>query len=370
MEKQLSNYNTFFDIETSSEINDEFVNLEFNIKNGGKKRIKTNTAIVKYLREEPLTEEEKEIVNKLLNNTLFLKKENSSFHCKICSEQFKFEKLENLLSCYEHWNIGIPTQQYTPFGLMVYLKKCQLIKKEEFVHLNEEEFLELLKLMKDVYDIMSQSDFSYEVVGINIMFNQITVSQKCLHGHFEFMIRDVHEQNLGAFIQKDIKIDPIHKQIPTSYPFGLKINFDEVNYQDIFQKISRYFNQVYDIIKLYDDKKKEYKQYGNYTESDLRLLERLSPVPVANVYVAYYRDHFQIVVTPEVFLEPISPYDVVSPKDYYCLKYNGGAAYDDALLLFESAPILRPSIKLDSVSYDVDLYHENQVKIKKILERR
>ena len=51
--------------------------------------------------------------------------------------------------------------------------------------------------MKDIY-IKVSNESEYNVVGINILFNQISKSQLCIHGHLETMIADIDKLGLGV----------------------------------------------------------------------------------------------------------------------------------------------------------------------------
>lgn len=367
MEHQITGYNTFMDDYNKDYC---FVNLEFHVKNNGKKRIETNKTIVKYLKKEKLNEQEQELINKILTNDFFQKKSNDE-HCKICSNDFKFILLNNLNIKYENWNIGIPTQQYTPFGAMVYLKRCNVLKKENFYDLSKDEFYELIKMQKDIYTYLNMSDFDYNVVGINTMFNQITVSQKCIHGHFEFMIKDIHEKNLGVTLTEEIKKDPVNEMIDSNYEYGLKINVNEFSYDEIMALLKNYYKKLHDIISLYNKILNMYKVNENIvSKEDKKLIEIFSPIPVANIYLTYYNNKNEIIVTPQIFLKTMDIANVKTEEDIYNLKYNGNRINEKSILLFEKTPIMRPSIKLNNIDYDEEEYNRQQQKLIKILERR
>lgn len=376
MENQLTHFKMFLDINSIHDIDGSFRNIVFHMKNNGKKRIYVNQTVVKYLRNEQLTEEEKQLILEINSGTFFKKKNHNLEHCMICSGALKFEILPNLSNNNQYWNIGIPTQQYSPFGFMTYLKQCNHHKKERFLDLDYVEMKELLLTMKQIYHSIHNSNFKYEIVGVNVMFNQITVSQRCIHGHIELMIKDPHLKKIGVTLEENISVDPIISMVckrdKLHYPFGLKIDdIEKYSFSDLHQIISDYFKEIYTIIEEFRNKKYSYQQKkNNFSQQDIRFMNQLSPTPVANVYLAYYQNKYQLVITPEIFLRAIHPQSIQSPEDYYCLKYNGDCIDKNYILLFEKAPIMRPSIKINCVDYDLLEYHQEQERIIKILERR
>lgn len=64
--------------------------------------------------------------------------------------------------------------------------------------MTSEELLELKIIIADLKKILNEFLFDGELTGVNVLFNQISKSQLCIHGHIELMIKNIEKLNYGC----------------------------------------------------------------------------------------------------------------------------------------------------------------------------
>ena len=100
---------------------------------------------------------------------------------------------------------------------MIYLKDRKSTKLENFQDLSKEQLEELKYIITTIQFILNKDVFDGELCGINVLFNQISKSQLCIHGHIELMIKDVDKKNLGFQLldmrNYDYSVDTINKEV-------------------------------------------------------------------------------------------------------------------------------------------------------------
>lgn len=355
MKKQFSGV-TFFDKDIDNKTED-LIRPVFYQQNQGKKRLINNSIIVRYLNKEQLTIEELQIAKKIISGELFIENKNKYGHCKLCSNSFSdytFNSISN-----NTWQIGLPTQPYTPFGLMIYLTNRKESLKENFYNLSQEEFYSLVNQIIMLYEKIKKSDFKYEIVGINVLFNQLNVSQRCIHGHIEPMIYNVDKLGLGC------KTEPVKEEL-----------FEDT----IRLKINNNYYEVMELIKFYSDITKEEiantrKLQDNYragiTVTDVNSIESISPAPTINIYITYYRDNIYLTLSRDLYQKPMLSNQVYMNDSFiYNLKYNMYFVNEKSKLLYQEVPIIRPSIKVnDEVYGDRNIYNDDLNNLKRILSK-
>lgn len=313
----------------------------------------------------PLSPEDYELIKEIESGKYFVDMRSKYGHCKLCSNQFNNYAFKELSSKYKFWEIGVPTQPYTPFGTMIYLKDRSISHKSSISSLNYDEISELITLIQDIYQLIKKSDFNYDITGINVMFNQFTVSQACLHGHLEIMLKDADKLNIGCVLKDGIDSNLTMKYMPN---LG---NYNEYGYFYILSKDNQ--ADYKEVINLFN----EVRDYKEQTEKIIKCngindiddyLNMFSPTPLANVFFTYYRDKIIYTVIPELYLKPIDFNNInMDEMSLYCLKYNSNAVFDKYRLMYQCSPMIRPCIKLNEVSYDEHEYAISQKRLEKIL---
>lgn len=132
---------------------------------------------------------------------------------------------------------------------MLYLKDRKLSKLENVQDLNKDQLEELKYIMKNMQQILNESVFDGELLGINILFNQISKSQLCIHGHIELMIKDVDKKDLGfQLLDKrnfDCSVNTINKifkdnEIILKTKEGIRIDMDKVSDEKALEYLGVY----------------------------------------------------------------------------------------------------------------------------------
>lgn len=285
MEKQFKNKKTFFDLDMEND-DSYFATLYCTLGGANKKRAKMNRLALAYLSDEPLTEEEKTTAKKILDGTIYEEKKKEFEHCQLCSDKFISEILINISNRYNNWELCCPTHPYTPAGLMIYLKNRKELHTENLQDLSQEQFDEIIQIMKDLYDKLS-NESEYNVVGINILFNQISKSQLCIHGHLEMMIADIDKLGLGCEIKDeqpyDVLASLLNEQIEDRKGLykekeGIRIDLSIVDSIEAMKILGKYESKMKQIIS--HGRKIQKGEIKSQNDIDNLLLHKMSPAPV------------------------------------------------------------------------------------------
>ena len=336
-----------------------------------------NSLALAYLNDEPLTEEEKTTAQKILDGTIYEEKKKEFEHCQLCSYKFISEILINISNRYDNWELCCPTHPYTPAGLMIYLKNRKELHTENLQDLSKEQFDEIIQIMKDLYNKLS-NEAEYNVVGINILFNQISKSQLCIHGHLETMIADIDKLGLGCEIKDeqpyDVLASLLNEQIEDRKGVykekeGIRIDLSIVDSIEAMQILRKYESKMKQIIS--HGRKIQKGEIKSQNDIDNLLLHKMSPAPVNYVYMTYYRDKFFLSIIPEIILEPIkSTRDIKNESDLYSLKINQYTRDNDEKIMKQCSPLVRPSIKISKDCESAINISNLKKNITKILEER
>lgn len=376
MEKQFRDRNTFFDLNIEKE-EDYFATLYCTLGGANKKRAKMNKLALAYLNGEKLTEEETERAKKILDGSIYQERKKEFEHCKLCSDKFTSEVLPNISNKYENWELCFPTHPYTPAGLMIYLKDRKNSQIENLQDLSQEQFEEIIQIMKDLYEKLSRES-EYEVVGINILFNQISKSQLCIHGHLEPMIKDINKLGIGSEIRDtrpyEVLTSILNQQIEQKEGIykqkeGIRIDLEKVNCTEALQILEKYETKMKQIIA--HGRKLQKGEIESKNRIDELLLQKLSPAPVDYVYVTYYRGKVFLSIIPEITLEPINSInEIKSEQDLYSIKINQYAKENSSKVMKQMSPLVRPSIKVSTNNEAQEKIEKIKQNIREILEER
>lgn len=376
MEKQFSNRNTFFDLGIEKDEN-YFATLYCTLGGANKKRAKMNKLALSYLNKEMLTQEEIAQAKKILDGSIYKETKKEFDHCKLCSDKFTSEILPNISKKYENWELCFPTHPYTPAGLMIYLKDRKNSHIENVQDLSKEQFEEIIQIMKDLYSKLS-NETEYEVVGINILFNQISKSQLCIHGHLEPMIKDINKLGVGCEIRDTRPYETLtyilNQQIAEKEGIykekeGLRIDLEKIGIVQALQILDKYESKMKQIIT--HGRKLQQGEIKSKNSIDELLLHKMSPAPVDYVYMTYYRDKVFLSIVPEITLEPINSISAIKDeKDLYSIKINQYAKENEEKVMRQMSPLVRPSIKVSTNNETQESINKLKQSIKGILEER
>ena len=258
---------------------------------------------------------------------------------------------------------------------MIYLKDREFSKLEDFQKLNKEQLEELKYIMKDLQQILNERVFDGELLGVNILFNQISKSQLCLHGHIELMIKDVDKKNLGFELLDrrsfDCSVSTINKIFKDSNSVlktkeGIRIDMDKVLDENALEYLSIYEREIKKVIALGNSLRKGEIEIS--TDLDSALYNGLSPAPTNSVYLTFYRKHLYLssvpeIVPPTIDLSQVG--DLSNEENMYLIKYNATAPNEKYRIMKKYSPIVRPSSKVSQQR----LYGENIKKLTKKIEK-
>ncbi len=376
MKRQFKDRKTFFDLDIEDDKN-YFATLYCVLGGANKKRAKMNRLALAYLNNEPLTDDERITAMKILDGTIYEERKKEFEHCQLCSDKFKSKILPNISSNHDNWEICCPTHPYTPAGMMIYLKNRKYSHIENLQDLSEEQFSEIIQIMKDLYNILS-NESEYDVVGINILFNQISKSQLCIHGHLETMIADIDKLNLGCEIKDvqphDILAGLLNEQIKDQRGIykeneGIRIDLDLVDQMEALKILEKYETKMKQIIT--HGRKLQMGEIQSKNHIDDLLLHKMSPAPVNYVYMTYYRDKVFLSIVPEIILEPIARIEnIEDERDLYSLKINQYAQNNNEKVMRQFSPLVRPSIKVSGDCEFTNNISKLKENIKELLEER
>lgn len=371
MDRQFKNYQTFFDIGIEPYRADKFTTLCCTISNVKKKRSYRNRAVLKYLKGKQLTEEEKELCDSVLSGRIYQKDKEKTEHCELCQEDLN---IANISRKYIYWDVEIPSRPYYPGSVMLVLKERKQKKTENIQDLSEQEFEELKRIIKDLYNIVKNHINKYKIIGVNVLFNQISKSQLCIHGHVEFMIAEAHEQHIGYHLKNVRKFDKLTELINSEINSnkilkvkeGIKIDLENTNYKIVKNILTKYDY----LIKKHVEIAKKVKDNNIATNSLENLyIHNLTPAPVNYIYITYYRNRFLLSSIPEILLDraDIELLDENNEYDLYTMKVNQYAKEKQDLLLEHESPFIRPSTKIEKRSSDYEATKIFDYEIEKLM---
>ena len=370
-----SKYKTFFDIGLDDENNEkEFAQLRCIIySNRKKKRVVNNELLKRYLSNDDLSKDELVKVKKILDGSIYTERRNLFSHCKLCSDSFERDTLSFYSSKYKYWEICIPTFPYFPGVMMLYLKERRKLLIENFQALPNEYIEELLKIELDLFTDL-YSIFNEDLVGINILFNQLSKSELCIHGHIELMLRDIDEKNIGYQYILERPFDKFSSVLNSKMnssenilkiPEGIKIKLNNMSISDVKEQVGLYE----DILKYYFQRGQQL-QNGNIEVSSVEdEYLRVHTVPAATnfVYLTYYKGTFLISEVPELTLDFV-PFSKITdnPGDLFCLSINRNYTTKDNVFMRNYSPKIRPSIKV----YDPNQNNTEVLKLQRSIYRK
>lgn len=363
-------YKTFFDIGFNDNEEKKFATLQCLIYGDKKKkRVVNNELIKKFFDNKPLAKEEIVRVGKILDGSIYSERRNAYDHCKLCSDDFQRKVLEKYSSKYKYWDICIPTFPYFPGGLMIYLKNRKKLKIENLQDLPEDYLKELIQIQEDLYINIRKKIIGDDLVGINVLFNQLSKSELCIHGHVELMIKDIDEKNLGCKYVLERPYDKftyaINKYIDDDssiikIPEGIKILYDKLS----ISEVKKYVSEYEQILKYYFErgKKLQKKELCIDNKEDEILFYHTVPAATNFVYSTFYRDKHIISSVPELILDFV-PFDQVKydAADLFSLSINRNYTDKDNVFMRNYSPKIRPSIKV----YSPEVSKENVLKLQR-----
>ncbi len=357
MEKQFKNNITFFDlnIENDDKNNFPFATLYFYVKGLNKNRYLRNKAAIEFLKGHEISEEDKKLINSYFDGSIKEKNRKRYEHCKICTDKFERIVLEKYSKNYKYWEICFPTDPYTPGGLMIYLKNRDKTHIENIEQLSEEEFQELLKMTKDLYDKLKKC-YEKKIVGINVLFNQISKTQLCIHGHIEPMIMNIHDLNLGCELKEEEPYEPfvnfLNNKIPDKRGIyktkqGIRIDTDEISSKEILKINEKYGKNIERLEQLGKNNQSKMDKGVKLSELDEYLAKNLSPAPVEYIYLTYYRDKLFLSIVPELTLQQANINEIEeNEKELYALRLSNYGKTLNEKIRVQKPPIIRPCIKV------------------------
>ena len=372
MPRQFDDFVTFFDIGIENINQEQFRTLYCVMSETVKKRNNITRLALQYLLDkEKLTQEEKNIAITILDDSYY-QKPNRYEHCKLCSDDFNREILAKYSNRFRFWELCFPTVPYFPANMMVYLKNRQFIHKENFQDLTKEELEELKYIISNLKETINNNVFNGELTGINVLFNQISKSQLCIHGHIELMIRNIDKLNYGCTLLKTRNYDPVVEKINNKMkrktgviPIleGIRINMSNVSDKIALDYINEYENNLLDIIRLGNELRKGQQKVNS--DFEMLLLNGLSSAPTDSIYLTDYRGELFLSAVPEIIPPTINISEVGDLNDaenMYLIKYNATTPNSKYAIMKKYSPLVRPSSK---VPYEMP-YTENV----KVLKRK
>ena len=384
MKKQFDNYTTFFDAIFCDELwKEKIYTPVYYLGNSYKKRTCMNLLVCKYLLGNELTATEKKEAENIITGEIYKNtNKRNDFHCILCSEKFQREDMNLFSKKFKYWNLCIPTHPYSPGGLMVYLKD-RTKEIGDIQELSDEMVKELIEMINDLYNLLKEKMRGFDLVGVNVLFQQISRSQKCIHGHIELMFKNAHLASIGCEIIDTIAYDELAGYLN----FKIKDRIENVeNYAGIsflencdlgymketikvYQENMEYLIKIGREIQKHQDISLVESQYVKY--EILRLLqEKLSPAPILYVYLTNICNKTKFSIIPEMILEPVdlSKINLNNEIDLYTLKINQYLIKKKDILFRQPAPMMRQSIKLSGEHKFTNVVKELTKSIKNILE--
>lgn len=372
--RQFDNNSTFFDIGIDKKI-DNFATLYCVMSETKKKRNDITKLALRYLLNDITLSNDEIAIAKTIIDDSFYNKPKKYNHCKLCSNDFKREILLNYSSKYKFWEICFPTVPYFPGNMMIYLKTREISKKENIWDLSTNELLELKTIIVDLKTILNEDLFNGELLGVNVLFNQISKSQLCIHGHIELMIRNIEKLNYGCRLLNVRNFDPTVKMLNSSFDDtegliktleGIRINMKYFSDNETLNLLRNYESKMLEMIVLGNELRAGKKKVLN--EFEWLLMNGMSPAPANSIYLTDYRDELYFSSVPEI-IPPIISLNAVGNLDdeesMYLIKYNATTPNSNYSIMKKYSPIVRPSSK---ISVDTD-YSNNVKRLKQNIGR-
>ena len=365
--RQFDNNTTFFDIGLDKKI-ENFATLYCIMPNVTKKRSHITQLALRYLlHDSKLTNQEIQVAKSIIDDSYYTKIKRYS-HCILCTDEFQREVLKKYSSKFKFWELCFPTVPYFPGNMMIYLKDRFNSKKENFQDLTIDELNELKNIMIDLHHILNERLFEGELTGINILFNQISKSQLCIHGHLELMIRNIDKLDYGCVLLNKRFYDPATNIINSNFE---NINNLILTNEDLssLEIIKEYERKIMELIILGKKLRNESKNIQN--EFELLLFNGLSPAPTNSVYITSYRNEMYLSSVPELIPPTISINDIGSLDDeenMYLIKYNATTPNVNYSIIKKYSPIVRPSSKVSSKNANFDRIKKLTKDIRGVLE--
>lgn len=365
-ERQFDNNSTFFDIGIDEKL-DNFATLYCVMSETKKKRSDITKLALRYLQQDNLLTSDEISIAKTIIDDSFYKKQKKYCHCKLCSDDFNRDVLTKYSSKLKFWEVCFPTVPYFPGNMMIYLKEREKKKKENIWELSSAELIELKTIVMDLKLILNTYLFDGKLLGINVLFNQMSKSQLCIHGHIELMIKNIDKLNYGCKLLSMRNYDPTVK-ILNSYMEdlpgmiktleGIRINLNKIDDDKALDLINNYENKMIKTINLGNILRSGKKEVLN--EFELSLLNGMSPAPANSIYLTDYRNELFLSSVPEIIPPIISLNEIGSLEDeenMYLTKFNATTPNPDYSIIRKYSPLVRPSSKVSS-----DTTYSNNVK--------
>lgn len=373
-ERQFDNNSTFFDIGIDEKL-DNFATLYCVMSETKKKRTDITKLALRYLQQDrTLTTDEIAIAKTIIDDS-FYKKAKKYCHCKLCSDDFNREVLTEYSSKLQFWEVCFPTVPYFPGNMMIYLKDREKSKKENIWELSYGELLELKKIIMDLKTFLNAHLFDGNLTGINVLFNQISKSQLCIHGHIELMIKNIDKLNYGCRLLKVRNYDPTVEMLNGSMDDlrgiiktleGIRISLKTVDINNALNILKRYEHEMVKLINLGNMLRNGKKEVSS--EFELSLLNGMSPAPANSIYLTDYRNELFLSSVPEIIPPIISLTEIGSLEDeenMYLTKFNATTPNPDFSIIRKYSPLVRPSSKVST-----DTIYSNNVKELKLSMKR
>lgn len=240
---------------------------------------------------------------------------------------------------------------------MIYLKNRDKTHIENIEQLSEEEFQELLEMTKDLYDKLKNC-YGKKIVGINVLFNQISKTQLCIHGHVEPMIKDIHNFDLGSELKEEEPFEPfadfLNGMIPDKKGVyktkqGLRMDLDEISNKEVLKITKKYRKNIQGLIELGKTNQDKIYNGQKLSKADEYLAQNISPAPVEYIYLTYYRDKLFLSIVPELTLEQANINEIgENEKELYALRISNYGRTLKEKIRVQKPPIVRPCIKVST----------------------
>ncbi|MCI5702156.1 MAG: hypothetical protein MR266_05260 [Erysipelotrichaceae bacterium] len=376
-ERQFDNNSTFFDIGIDENL-DNFATLYCVMSETKKKRTDITKLALRYLQQDrTLTNDEIAIAKTIIDDS-FYKKVKKYCHCKLCSDDFSREVLTEYSSKLQFWEVCFPTVPYFPGNMMIYLKDRKKSKKENIWELSYGELLELKKVISDLKLNLNTYLFDGNLTGINVLFNQISKSQLCIHGHIELMIKNIDKLNYGCRLLNVRNYDPTVEMLNDSMDDlngiiktleGIRISLKTIDINNALYVLKSYENEMVKLINLGNMLRNRKKEVSS--EFELSLLNGMSPAPANSIYLTDYRNELFLSSVPEIIPPTISLTDVGSLEDeenMYLTKFNATTPNSNFSIIRKYSPLVRPSSKVSTNTIYSNNVKELKLSMKRILK--
>lgn len=359
MDKQFENSFTFLDLNIEEQDKNEspFATLYFYVKGLNKGRYLRNRAAVEFLKGHDISKEDKKLIDSYFDGSVKENNRKKYEHCKICTDQFERNVLQQYSSKYKYWEICFPTHPYTPGSLMVYLRDRDKSHIENIGQLSSEAFQELIKIVQDLYDKLKKG-WQGRIIGINVLFNQISKTQLCIHGHVEPMIKEIQKLNLGCELKEEEPYEPmaefLNNRIPEENGIyrvkqGLRIDLDIISNERAMEITEEYRCNIEKLVENAKENRKKQQEGEQLSSIDEYLATNISPAPVEYIYITYYRNKLFLSIVPELTLKQADIDKIEdNEKELYGLRISNHGATLKEKIRVQKPPLVRPCLKVST----------------------